>query len=298
VLLRRTLQLLRSQTTPPNHVLIVDNAASKDTQRVVSLFPAEWVTYHPMTDNMGPAGAGAYALDQLGRKDFDWIYCGDDDDPPQSADTLERLLALASSSGDDIGAVGAVGARWDWSAGVLQRLPDDALHGVVDVDVIGGNGQLIVRREILAKVGIPDSRLFFGLDDIDYCLRIRTAGYRVVVDGELMRACRLRAGRLNLKRPTSLIPSQSHDSIWRQYYSTRNYIFTMTRTFGHPNLARRETLKALGRACFSWGRGLKFGSAFTTLQMRGVVDGYLGHMGRTVLPKPKYASNAAPSGES
>jgi GT2 family glycosyltransferase len=291
-LLEKTLQIMRSQTTPPRHVLVVDNAGSGETRRVVASFPSAWATYQAMGDNVGPAGAGAYALDRLGRDGYEWIYCGDDDDPPQSPDTLERLLAVAEGAGETVGAVGAVGARWDWDVGTIRRLPDEALHGVIDVDVIGGNGQLIVRRDVLAKVGLPDSRLFFGLDDVDYCLRIRTAGYRILVEGDLMRACRTRAGRLNLQRQTSLVPRHSYDTIWRQYYSTRNYIFTMTRTFGHPRLARRELFKAMGRACFSWGRGVRYGSAFTAMQLRGIVDGYVGHMGRTVLPTPKYAATA------
>ena len=73
VRLKRTLELLQSQTRPPDHVLVVDNGGSRDTRRVVSAFPAGWITYHDMGDNLGPAGAAAYALDRLSREVYDWI---------------------------------------------------------------------------------------------------------------------------------------------------------------------------------------------------------------------------------
>jgi hypothetical protein len=39
------------------------------------------------------------------------------------------------------------------------------------------------------------------------------------------------------------------------------------------------------------------GAAVTMLQMRGIIDGVFGHMGRTVTPAPKYKTSAAASPE-
>lgn len=290
--LKRTLQILLSQTRPPDCVVVVDNAPSDETQSVVAGFSGMGVTYKAMSENVGPAGAAAYGLDRLSRQGYEWIYCGDDDDPPLSSDTIERLLDVAVNTGEDTGAVGAVGALWDWAAGETRRVPDKALSGIVSVDMIGGGQHFILRSEMVAKVGLPDARFFFGLDDLEYCLRIRAAGYRLLVDGELMREYRAKKGHLNWSPPRAKLPHHPYESIWRQYYSTRNYIFAMTQTLQHPRLGRRELYKALARTCCSWGRGPRYGFAFTKLQLRGVVDGYLGHMGRTVLPTPKYGNDA------
>jgi glycosyltransferase involved in cell wall biosynthesis len=283
------LELLQGQSRPPDHVLVVDNGRSGETRRVVSAFPAGWIAHHNTGDNLGPAGAAAYALDRLSRESYDWIYWGDDDNPPASPDTFDRLLKLAASADDKTGAVGAVGAMWDWATGEARRLPDDALAGVLSVDAIAGNSQLIIRRKTVADVGLPDSRLFFGFEEFEYCLRIRGAGYRLLVDGDMMKELRTRCGRLGRRaRPRQIVPQHSYDTIWRRYYSTRNYIFAMKMTFGRPDLARREVFKAMARACMSWGHGPRYGTAFTTLQLRGIIDGYLGRTGRTVLPIPKY----------
>ncbi len=287
-LLRKTLGLLLSQTRPPDHILVVDNGPSKETESVAAEFGSH-TSYRAMRENLGPAGAAAFGLEQLASQGYDWIYWGDDDDPPIFPDMIERLLEIGESAGPDAGAVSAVGGLWDWTKGRKRRLPDEALSGVVDVHSIPGNGQWILRRQVVLDVGVPDPRLFFGLEELEYCLRIGKAGYRLLVDGDLMMRCRTRWGRLDLKDPRPGLPRSSYDALWRRYYSTRNYIFSMHRTFGRPDLARREAFKAIGRACMSGGRGPKYGSAFTVLELRAILDGYLGQMGRTVTPTPKYA---------
>ena len=170
----------------------------------------------------------------------------------------------------------------------MRRLADDELDGVIDVDVIAGNQQLILSRQMIEQVGVADSRLFFGLYEPEYCLRIRRAGFRLLVDGTTMREHRLRANRLNLKPKRALVPDYPPGRIWQRYYRTRNYIFMMRRTFGRPDLARREAAKALTRSVTAWARGPHYGSQYTPLQLRGIVDGYRDRMGRTVIPLPKY----------
>lgn len=290
-ILQSTLQAILAQTHPPDMVLIVDNGSLAETEQIARGFSDRQVIFHPMGDNLGPAGAIAHALQWLVEAGCDWIFCGDDDDPPRYADEIERLLKIAAHSGD-VGGVGAFGSLWDWRAGKLKRLPDEALNGVAEVDVIVGNGHPVLNSQAIKRVGLPDRHFFFGLDDWEYCLRFRAAGYRLLVDGHLMHRYRARAGRLDLQRRQSFVPRHSYHTIWRQYYSTRNYIFAMNKTFQRPNLARREAVKALGRAFFSWGRGLRYGAAFTSLQLQGVLDGYLGRMGRTVLPQPKYKGHS------
>ena len=70
----------------------------------------------------------------------------------------------------------------------MHQLRDSELNGVMDVDVIAGNQQLILSRHMIANVGVADSRLFFGLYEPEYCLRIRGQDFGCLVDGEMMRA--------------------------------------------------------------------------------------------------------------
>lgn len=292
--LRRTLELTLAQSRPPDRLLVIDNGDPEVSRAVVADFRSPDVVYHPMGENAGPGGAAAYGLERLAGEGYDWIGWGDDDTPPKTADTFERLLRLAAGGPADLGGVGAVGARFDWRRGELMRVADDELSGVVEVDAIGAGLQLILRREAIGDAGLPDRRLFFGFLDPEYCLRLRRAGYRLWVDGELMRTYREAAGHLGRGRRRALRPDVAADRLWRRYYVTRNYIHSMRRTFGRPDLARREAVRAIARALAAWGRGPAYGIRFGGLQLRGVIDGYRGRLGRTVAPQAKVYTAADP----
>lgn len=292
--LRRTLEKTLAQTRPPELLLVIDNGDPGVAEAAIDDLLGPRVLYHPMGENAGPAGASAYALERLAGEGFGWIGWGDDDTPPKTPDTLERLLRLAESAPADVGGVGAVGARFDWRRGELIRLGDHELSGVIEVDGIGSGLQLVTRRELVSQVGLPDRRLFFGFYDPEYCLRVRRAGYRLWVDGDLMRTYRELAGRMDLVVERSLRPVNSSDRLWRRYYVTRNYIFMMRRTFDRPDLARREVAKALVRTVTAWGRGPRYAIPFGRFQLAGVFDGYLGRLGRSVAPQSKVYTVADP----
>lgn len=285
--LRATLEALLAQTLPPERILVVDNGAEAETAAVAAAF-GQGVGYAAMPDNLGPAGAAAFGLERLAAEGHDWIYWGDDDNPPRTPDTLERLLALPTrDGGEKVGGVGAVGTRWDWRRGRFERLRDDELAGILEVDSIAGGQHLVLRRTAVESVGLPDARLFFGLEELDYCLRLRRAGWRLLVDGELMHTSRVLAGRLGVRVGASAVPRVPRAQLWRRYYSTRNYVFMMRSTFGRPDLARRETLKALYRSLAAWLRGPAYGAVFARLQLRALLDGYRGRLGRTLSPAAK-----------
>jgi GT2 family glycosyltransferase len=286
--LAEVLQQTLAQTRPPNMMLVVDNGEPAQSRPVVEKFAAANVHYVTMGDNLGPAGAAAFALRRLVDEGYEWIGWGDDDTPPQAPDVFERLLALPNQVNDrQVGGMGAVGARFNWGTGQLQRLPNNALNGIVDVDSIGSGHQLITHRTVIERVGLPNPNLFFGFYDPEYCLRVRRAGFRLLIDGDLMRIYREKAGRIEYKARQSILPRNTYNNMWRRYYVTRNYIHMMRNTFDRPDLAQREALRAIGRCVMAWGRGPHYGAVFCRNQLRGIWDGYRGHLGRTILPIAK-----------
>jgi len=286
-LLRETLARLLAQSRPPDLVLVVDNASDEATEEVVREVGADGLEYHPMPENVGPAGAAAFAVETLRSRGFEWILWGDDDDPPRTPDALQRLDALIDRErADELAGVAAVGARWDWTRGEARRLRDGELAGTLDVDVVGGGQGLLLRTAALDASGPPDRRLFFGLEEIELCLRLRRAGLRLLVDGDLMRRYREDAGRLDLTVRRSPWRFWPVHTLWRRYYTVRNYIFLMRNTFGRPDLARREIGKAAARCLAGWVRGPRYGLALASYQILGVRDGLAGRLGRTIAPSP------------
>lgn len=288
-----TLASLLSQSRPPEHVLVVDNGATAEAEAAVRALGDRRVAYCAMADNLGPAGAIAHALARLRDEGWDWILWGDDDDPPRTQDTLEKLARLVETEGaPDLAGVAAVGVRWDWRRGESRRLADAELDGPCEVDIAGGGQHLMVRSALLTDRRLPAPELFFGLDDFDFCLRLRRDGLRLRVDGELMLEYRRLAGRLGLgPRPRDL-GRAAGAAAWRRYYTTRNYIHLMRRTFGRTDLALREAAKAVARSAVAWRGGARHGRQVTALQAAAVRDGFRGRMGRTVEPGGAPATGA------
>jgi N-acetylglucosaminyl-diphospho-decaprenol L-rhamnosyltransferase len=61
----------------------------------------------------------------------------------------------------------------------LSYLPED---GTYDVGAING-AFMMGRREVFENVGLFDESFFMYGDDLDLCIRVRKAGYRIVYDG-------------------------------------------------------------------------------------------------------------------
>ncbi|WP_022894015.1 glycosyltransferase family 2 protein [Agromyces subbeticus] len=68
------------------------------------------------------------------------------------------------------------------SAYVRPDITDDT---VADVDAVNG-AFMLVRREALAEVGPLDERYWMYAEDLDWCVRFRNTGWRVVYDGSVI----------------------------------------------------------------------------------------------------------------
>jgi GT2 family glycosyltransferase len=83
----------------------------------------------------------------------------------------------------------------------------------------------MVRREVIAEIGLPDPSYFIFYDDVDFALRARRAGHRIwaVRDAVLVR---------------QLDFDQQHDLAgWKGYYMYRN-LFTVHLRYGENALVR------------------------------------------------------------
>lgn len=286
--LARTIRAVLDQTVLPDLLLIVDNGTDPRTEEVVRAIGDPRVAYERTGENLGSAGGVSFGQQWVADHGYDWAHSVDDDDPPRTADTIERLQALvARHEGPSLGAVGSNGGRWNWATGEFARLRDEELEGDLRIDTIGGNANLSVRCAVIRDIGPVERAFFFGFYDPLYCLRIGQAGYELWIDGDLHRAYREDSGRTHLVRSRRLVPDDPYSGIWRRYYVTRNYIYRMTRTFDRKDLARRQARRALLQSAGSWLRGPRYGLRYTALQARGIIDGYRGRLGRTVQPMAK-----------
>lgn len=277
---KATVAAVRAQTRPPDTWWIVDNDPSDELAAWAAGVPN--ATYHRSPSNLGPAGGIAAGMEFVlaVASDDDFIVSIDDDDPPPNDHTIEDILDLFGRDQTDgeIAGGGLVGAMYDRSRGLTRRLPDEKLVGTVDVDYVAGNQLPTYRVRCVRDVGVFDRELFFGFEELEFGLRLRAAGYRVVVDGDVMTSMRALAGRLG-RGPR--IPG-SGLAPWRRYYSSRN-IVALAKRYGtrtapvwavvHGGPAAAVRAIAVQR---------NFGSAGAA--MRGVFDGIRGRDGLVMLP--------------
>jgi GT2 family glycosyltransferase len=205
--------------------MVIDNASSDGTVDAVrERFPGVELVCLPT--NVGSTGAFQEAIVRGLAHGADWIWLMDDDCAPDPT-ALEQLLE-AGKSADVQAPVGALASckygvdgevqinHAGWYDFVRSDVSPVAAteSAALDVD-IGSFVSLLVSREAAQRVGPPDSALFISLDDVDFCLRIRQSGFRVVY----VPASRV----LHLSQLGAAGGSaRAMRLYWRQYYALRN----------------------------------------------------------------------------
>jgi hypothetical protein len=285
---RQMLSALEGQTRKLDYLVVVDNGQGDEARRALqqtSAARAGVTRYVPTGANLGPAGGFPVGFAHLPMEldGDDWVLLLDDDDPPAWPTTLEKMCLFAEAACERdprTGVVGIVGARIDRRKGVLTRVPDDRLQGPVPVDYIGANQMLMVRGAAFRDVGTYDTRLFFGFEELEFCLRVKSRGWSVLADGDAWLERRREMGRIGVEtRPRRLVG----EATWRLYYNQRNLIHILRRNSGRQGalrLSARGLLKPLASLPLRPGQSLKW----LWLQGWGTFDGWTGRLGRPLEP--------------
>jgi GT2 family glycosyltransferase len=287
-ILKETLKKIFEQTYSPEKILIVDNSVTDNTCELIKQLNDKRISYYRTGSNIGPAGASKIGLEILAAEGFDWIYWGDDDDPPHFNDVFEKLLTTAKLT-NNVGVIGAVGHKFNKEKGIVIRTSDNALtqQGYLEVDVIAGNVSMIVNKNVVEKGILPDPGLFLNVEEYDFCLRAKKQGFKIIVDRTIFKKYRELKGRFGLpNRPRSVFPSYS--VLWRRYYSTRNTIFILLKNEKSINGALHVSFRSLIKMIFGFKRGWVYGILNFSMEAKGIYHGWVSKMGINIQPNRKY----------
>jgi hypothetical protein len=264
---------------------VVDNGASAATHQAVEEARGEGlrITLLVPGENLGPAGGTSLAMREVlqSADDDAWITRLDDDLDALPPALLERLVETADDlrrTDPSIGAVGTAGARFDERRARLTRPHFSVAETAVDVDYVTTNFFPLFSVGAVRRVGEFDASLFYGLSEVEFGLRLRDAGYRVIVSTAL----REMTGRIDRRqRPTRLTlraPS------WRQYYGLRNLIVLLRRR-GHPWIACRVALvRGILKPILNLPLTPSIALATLRLNAHAISDGFRGRLGRRFGP--------------
>ena len=292
--LREHLDSLKRQTHKLEEIIVVDNASTDDTRHLLSAGYPE-ITVLPLEENGGIAGglsAGiAYALRD---KKYDWIWLFDQDSVPAD-DALERLIVAFEQSANQEKRVAVFaprcfhsdslteypGLRWRGS----KFVPVDGTRGgpMTFVDMVITSGSLMWAQAIEA-VGLPRKDFFMDFVDYEHCLRLRRHGFRIAIVGDSV--VQHAIGSPTTFSIAGRTKSWADHAPWREYYMTRNEIFTIWTYY--PDFRKR--MFVLYRLAQHAVGVLLFGKQkieCLRMMFRGFLDGLSGRLGIRFLPNGK-----------
>lgn len=234
--------LVRHPASGGTEIIVVDNSSADGSPEMVQKEYPE-VRLFALTQNLGFGGANNLGLREASGRML-LILNSDTEVHEGALDTMCRILEEDPS-------VGAVGAQLLNSDGSVQlscrRFPSyktalfhryslmtrlfprnrysaeylmtDAGHDrKLEPDWVSG-ACLMTRRDVTDKVGLLDEDFFMYAEDVDWCYRIRQAGYRILYEPQAQVTHHI--GRTTRKVPYRMI-FERHRSMWifyRKHYS-------------------------------------------------------------------------------
>ena len=252
-----TIQKLLGQSLPPEEILIVDNSLSKRTFKLFENNTNPIITYHRMGYNAGPSGAAYYGLKKLTEKGYDWIFWGDDDDPPRENDSLEKLLRLVETE-NGVGIIGGLGGKFFPNRVRTRNFYNKEMCGVVEADYVAGGQMLIVNSKVVKQGILPTKKLFFGFEELDFCLKVKAKGFKIIFDGDEVKMKRELNGNINPNYKWKNSSFGDPKKVWRDYHSIRNMLYILKKRnfyFGYCFFL----IKNLIKIPFSFKYGRKYG---------------------------------------
>lgn len=230
--LKNCLENLRNQTYKDFQVYVVNNGSTDGTEQMLrKVFPdVIALNYQEM---LGSAGGYKVGLEKAYKDGFDWFWLMDDDVLTEK-NSLDYLIKDSGFDSSKVFASVGLDERRTgdlaWSNDLLinakkenaKRYSDLGKEDLVESAGIGYLGLFFARR-IIEKIGYPDERMFAWVDDVDYYLRIKSAGFRMFyVRNSIVYHPKADYQEINiLFKKIGLARSQP----WKEYYFIRNSLY-------------------------------------------------------------------------
>lgn len=190
------LSSLKELTYPNYKILVVDNASIDGTaEQVRTQFP--YVELIINKDNFRFAGGNNVGIEYALTKNADYILLLNNDTTVDKT-FIDELVSNAESD-SQIGMVGPkmyyysdpnriwyAGGKIEWWKGWISHIGvreiDKGQYGqTTETDFVSGCC-ILVKREVVEKIGILDTAYYIYGEDVDWCIRASRAGYRILYE--------------------------------------------------------------------------------------------------------------------
>jgi GT2 family glycosyltransferase len=206
-------------------VLVVDNASSDHTAALLAE-KHPWVEVLTMPENMGGTGGFNAGMREGLRRGYDYLWLMDNDinvhtgcyERLRETMDADRRVALVGPQVlylEEPTRTQEIGGRIVWKTGALLQVDKDEVSPsprVNDVDYCSACC-LFARAAAVREVGIWDPGYFITFDDVDWCVRMKRHGWKVVATSE----AKVEHASFFGRRPRQTLVSS--------YYSIRNCLY-------------------------------------------------------------------------
>ena len=242
-LLAQCLRALQGQAHPLDEIIVVDNASGDGTAAMVrDEFPE--VTLRVLNENRGGAGGFHAGMKMAAERDVDWIWVMDDDAEPET-DALEQLFNPGVHHREDTAALASLkvdskGHRQSAHAGsynpiTMKKQPVNPNGPEVEPISFSSFVGLMVRTQVVERIGLPCAEYFIWGDDTEYSLRLNKIGKIFLVRGSRVIH---HDGFATTRKKASVLSQAWRDrpveQYWRNYYALRNRLLIVNAYAASP----------------------------------------------------------------
>lgn len=177
--LTQLLDSIGAMSPLPRGLVVVDNASTDDTQGVIDGFAATmaagFVANHRLTDNVGGSGGFSAGVEVALGLGAQWVWMMDDDVSVLPAALLDlgrwtdRFKCLHGRRWNHDGTPFFWQTRISEFLGIFYPRPGDVFKGSGYFLTNSGTFEgMMIHRDIVARIGLPDPRFFLTWDDAVY----------------------------------------------------------------------------------------------------------------------------------
>lgn len=233
--LKIALKKFNEQSLKPTFILVVNNASTDGTNE----FLTNWKEKNDkeykrivinLNENKGGSGGFAEALKGAIKEQANWIWVSDDDAYPEK-DTLEKVSDYIEKSSDkEIAAICTTvlnnGEVDTWHRRRVQKGLLRISEKCVPIEEYKKNEfrldefsyvGVVIRKDVINKIGVTDDTLFINQDDTEHSLRISKIGKIVCVPS------------IKIHHNTGKL--SGNEVSWKRYYEIRNRYYAYKSNF-------------------------------------------------------------------
>ncbi|MCC7483333.1 MAG: glycosyltransferase family 2 protein [Hyphomicrobiales bacterium] len=269
---------LASALVQAGSMVVVDNHSAPEAIERLRVFASQpGVVFIENPENRGLAAGLNQGVAWAGMHGYSWCLLLDQDSTPASNIVTTQLLPFLTPSNERPLAV--VGSSFAAPSLVPTPMPPDATVTWRELPAVITSGSLI-SLDAYREIGPFREEFFVDAADIDYCLRARAKGYRVLETHPPLILHRV--GSIRRQRFLWRYAWVTHHPPWRRYLMLRNCT---------------ALIRSYGRSEPAWARAMtRYMVSFTLriilfedqkakklwYELRGLLDGLSGNFQRTM----------------